>query len=307
MSTDKKYLVIGANGFIGRAMCNFLQQANISVKLLVRHKLKNNTNKQFIFKSIKDIKPNIFHGIDVVIYLIGKAHDLKLSSDISEYQKINVDLTLDIAKISANCNVSKFIFISSVKAGTSFHDKKDSVRNNIGKTGSVYGESKREAELGLLDIGRKSHMKVTILRPALVYGPGQKGNLALMLKGVKKGWFPPLPKTNNKRSMVHIDNLVNAIFFVSESNCVDGEVFIVADNRPYSSYEIYNVMRHITGKKVLKWGMPKFLFDMAALISPGIRHKLNKLLASEYYPSNKLDSLGFKYKKTLKDMNETSF
>ena len=204
-------------------------------------------------------------------------------------------------------NIRKFIFISSVKAGTSFHDKKDSVRNNIGKTGSVYGESKREAELGLLDIGRKSHMKVTILRPALVYGPGQKGNLALMLKGVKKGWFPPLPKTNNKRSMVHIDNLVNAIFFVSESNCVDGEVFIVADNRPYSSYEIYNVMRHITGKKVLKWGMPKFLFDMAALISPGIRHKLNKLLASEYYPSNKLDSLGFKYKKTLKDMNETSF
>ena len=307
MSTNKTYLIIGASGFVGRAMNNFLQQANISVKLLVRREIKNNTNDQFIFKSIKDIKPSVFSGVDVVIYLIGKAHDLKLKDDLNEYHRINVDLTLEIAKIAASCNVSKFIFISSVKAGIASCNQPNLVNGHLEKFGNIYGDTKRKAELKLLDIDKMSSMRVVVLRPALVYGPGQKGNLELMLTGIKKGWFPPLPDIKNKRSMVHIDNLVDAIFFVSKNSHANGKIFIIADKKPYSSHEIYNVMRHISGKRILKWSVPKFIFDAAALMSPINKYKLNKLLGSEYYPSKKIEHLGFNPKRTLKDMNETSF
>ena len=307
LNTNKTYLIIGANGFIGRYVNSFLQKHNADIRLLLRRKIEGDTSKQFIFKSTKDIDPNIFIGVDVVIYLIGKAHDLSSDQSLKEYRRINVDLTLEIAKIALSCNVSKFIYISSVKAGGDFFGHKSLNESDQTIANNIYGKTKREAELSVLDIGKQGNMQVAVLRPALVYGPNQKGNLGAMLSGIKKGWFPPLPETNNKRSMVHIDNLVNAIFFVSESVNINGEVFVVADNKPYSSREIYDVMRRISGKKVIKWSVPKFLFDVAALISPSIKYKLNKLLGSEYYPSNKIERLGFNPKKTLKDMNETSF
>jgi nucleoside-diphosphate-sugar epimerase len=306
-STDKTYLIVGANGFIGNAMCNLLKQSNVKTKILVRHKLKNSIHKQFIFKSIKDINSDIFADVDIVVFLVGMAHDLASNYNASEYRKVNVNLTADFAKIAARNNVKRFIFISSVKASGNLYEQKSLDENNQIDPKNIYGKTKREAEVKLLNIESQTDMEVIILRPTLVYGPNQKGNLELMLLGIKRGWFPPLPETGNKRSMVHIDNLVEAIFFVSTNNHVNGEIFIVTDKNPYSSHKIYNVMRYIAGKKELKWSVPEFLFSMAALISPHIRYKINKLLGSECYSSEKLEKLGFKAKKNIQEMNETSF
>jgi len=150
-------------------------------------------------------------------------------------------------------------------------------------------------------------MHVSLIRPSLVYGPGVKGNLQLMLSGIKKGWFPPLPETGNRRSMIHVDDLVRAIFLVAEDDRANGEIFIATDGTPYSSREIYNGMCSALDKSISKWSIPKFLFDAVFLISPRIKYKLNKLLGDECYSSVKLEALGFKAQKTLKDINETSF
>ena len=128
-----------------------------------------------------------------------------------------------------------------------------------------------------------------------------------MLAGIKKGWFPPLPETGNRRSMIHVDDLVRAILLVAKDECANGEIFIATDGTPYSSREIYNAMCGVAGKSIPKWSVPKNLFDMASLINPRIKYKLNKLLGDECYSSAKLEALGFKAQKTLKDMNETSF
>ena len=150
-------------------------------------------------------------------------------------------------------------------------------------------------------------MHVSIIRPSLVYGPNVKGNLKLMLAGIKKGWFPPLPETGNRRSMIHVDDLVRAILLVAKDECANGEIFIATDGTPHSSRDIYNAMCSVLDKSIPKWSVPNNLFDMASLINPRIKYKLNKLLGDECYSSAKLEALGFKVQKTLKDMNETSF
>ena len=128
-----------------------------------------------------------------------------------------------------------------------------------------------------------------------------------MLSGVERGWFPPLPETGNRRSMIHVDDLVRAILLVAEDKRANGEIFIATDGTPYSSREIYDAMCKISGKPVPKWSVPKTLFDLASLVSPRIKYKINKLLGDECYSSAKLEALGFKAKKSLKDMNETDF
>jgi nucleoside-diphosphate-sugar epimerase len=247
-------------------------------------------------------------GIDTVLHLAGFSHDMRNANKIeSLYRKVNVDATIRLAQLAVKSGVKKFIFVSSVKAGGNALSGNCMTEVEQCKPQGVYGETKREAELQLLEIGRKSGMHVSIIRPSLVYGPNVKGNLKLMLAGIKRGWFPPLPETNNKRSMIHVDDLVRVILLVAKNNNTNGEIYIATDGNPYSSREIYDTMCNIAGRSPPKWSVPRFVFDVLASISPSIKYKIDKLLEDECYSSEKLEALGFKAKKTLMEMNETSF
>jgi len=258
------------------------------------------------------IPDGALEGVDTVFHLAGYAHDLRDTSELEGlYRKVNVDATVRLAELAVSAGVSRFVFVSSVKAGSGLE----------GVSEGIYGETKREAELRLLEITQQSNtpghpllpdgnspcMHVAIVRPALVYGPEVKGNLQLMRTGIKRGWFPPLPETGNRRSMIHVDDLVRAILLVAEDKRANGEIFIATDGTPHSSREIYNAMCSVVGRSMPNWSVPKILFDVASLLNPRIKYKLNKLLGDECYSSAKLEALGFKAKKSLKDMNETDF
>ena len=105
----------------------------------------------------------------------------------------------------------------------------------------------------------------------------------------------------NRRSMIHVDDLVRAILLVADDR-TNGEIFIATDGTPHSSREIYDAMCNIVGRSIPKWSLPKALFNIASLVSPRIKYKINKLLGDECYSSVKLEALGFKAKKTLKDI-----
>jgi nucleoside-diphosphate-sugar epimerase len=230
------------------------------------------------------------------------------ASKISDlYYKVNVNATVQLANLAVKSGVKRFVFVSSVKAGGSPPLGTCANEKDLKNTEDVYGKTKRESELKLLEIGQVSDMHVSIIRPSLVYGPNVKGNLQLMLSGIEKGWFPPLPETGNRRSMIHVDDLVRAILLVAEDKRANGEIFIATDGTPYSSREIYDAMCKILGKPASKWSVPKALFDIASLASPRIKYKINKLLGDECYSSAKLEGLGFKAKKSLKDISETDF
>ena len=300
----KNIFITGATGFIGQRL---VKATDLKIKILSRE-------KQHDFETIVcdfekgSIPSNTLDGINTVFHLAGFAHDLREASKIKDlYRKVNVDATIKLARLAVKSGVKRFVFVSSVKAGGGGASDRCTTEIDQGIPEGVYGETKREAELELLKLGKESGMHVAIIRPSLVYGLNVKGNLKLMLSGIKRGWFPPLPETGNKRSMIHVDDLVRAILLVADDDRANGEIFIVTDGTPRSSRYIYNAMCSALDKSIPKWSVPKILFDMASLVNPRIKYKLNKLLGDEYYSSAKLEALGFKAKKTLKDMNETSF
>jgi nucleoside-diphosphate-sugar epimerase len=299
--------VTGGSGFIGQRLTVALKQLDGEIRVLSRAKHSDYDTIVCDFQS-EVIPDHALNNVNTVFHLAGFTHDMRDASKISDfYYKVNVSATVQLANLAVKSGVKRFVFVSSVKAGGSpapgiCANEKD--QKNIG---DVYGKTKREAELKLLAIGRESDMHVSIIRPSLVYGPDVKGNLKLMLSGIGKGWFPPLPETGNRRSMIHVDDLVRAILLVTEDKRANGEIFIATDGTPHSSRGIYNAMCNVIGKSIPKWSVPKFLFDVVSLISPRIKYKLNKLLGDECYSSAKLEALGFKAQKTLKDMSETDF
>ena len=300
----KNILISGATGFIGQRLVGAV---DANIRVLSREKQPDYETVVCDFAKI-DIPKSALELIDTVIHVAGFAHDMRNPVEIEDlYHKINVNATIQLAELAVKSGVKKFIFISSVKAGgRSTFGACTSEKDQVDPEG-IYGKTKREAELKLLKIGKESGMHVSIIRPSLVYGPGVKGNLQLMLLGIKKGWFLPFPEIGNKRSMIHVDDLVRAVLLVADDDRANGEIFIATDGTPHSSREIYNAMCSVLGKSIPKWSIPKFVFDMVSLVSSRIKYKVNKLLGDECYSSAKLEALGFKAKKTLKDMNETSF
>jgi len=296
--------ITGATGFVGKRLVKAIDS---NIRVLSREKQPDYETVVCDFEK-EDIPKSALELIDTVFHIAGFAHDMRNAGEIEDlYHKVNVNATVQLAELAVKSNIKRFIFVSSVKAGGSSTCGVCASEKDQGDPEGIYGKTKREAELKLLKIGKESGMHVSIIRPSLVYGPNVKGNLQLMLSSIKNGWFPPLPETGNKRSMIHVDDLVRAILLVAEDDRAIGEIFIATDGTPHSSRDIYNAMCNVLGKSIPKWSVPKFLFDMVSLISSRIKYKVNKLLGDECYFSQKLEKLGFKAQKTLKDMNETDF
>jgi UDP-glucose 4-epimerase len=302
-----KVLVTGATGFIGKKLICELRNQGKKIRILSRRPDPDIESVVCDLYSNK-IPNDALIGVDTIFHLAGFAHNLGNANKFKHlYQSVNVDATVELAKLALKNNVKKFIFISSVKAGefSSMNSCITEMQKENPK--SVYGRTKREAELKLLEIANNTNMQVSIIRPALVYGPNVKGNLRLILQGIKQGWFPPLPEVGNKRSMIHVDDVVRAILFISESDNAKGEIFIATDGKTYSSRQIYNAMCRAAGKKIPTWSVPKFVFDILSLLSHHVEYRVEKLLGEEFYSSKKLEVLGFKAIKTLDNINETSF
>lgn len=307
----KKILITGATGFIGRRLLLGLNGENPRLKVkgarenweVPRIKILSRSSHHSYETVVCDLQseevPNCaLDEVDTVYHLAGFSHDLRDASEFEYvYRKLNVHATVRLVELAAASGVKSFVFVSSVKAGGCVEDDIET------KPEGVYGQTKWEAELKLLEICRQSVMHISILRPSLVYGPGAKGNLALMRRGIQQGWFPPIPETGNCRSMIHVDDLVKALLLVSEDKRANGEIFIATDGVPHSSREIYEAICQSAGKPVPNWSIPKFLFKALASMSPKLRYKVDKLLGDEFYSSEKLEKLGFRADFTLRDWN----
>ena len=266
-----KYLVTGATGFIGKRLISLLKTTECEIRIISRYAQNNFETYICDFES-ESIPERALESVDTVFHLAGYAHDTRGDSKVEgAYQKINVDTTIELAKIAIDKGVKRFIFVSSVKAGSLDTVRISSSEKKENMPEGFYGKSKRAAELKLLEMGESSGMHISIVRPALVYGPGVKGNLRKMISGIKNGWFPPLPQTNNCRSMIHVDDLIRAMLFVANDYHTNGEIYIATDGMSYTSREIYEVMCMLADKSIPKWVVPKVLFKMITIISPSMK------------------------------------
>lgn len=196
-------------------------------------------------------------GVGCVFHCAGYAHAFS-SSDPDAHWRINFEGTRNLLIAAGEAGVRRFVFLSSVKAMAEPGDVCVD-EDWPGEPASPYGRAKRAAEEAVLEAGAKYGMHVVNLRLAMVYGRGGRGNLERMARGIRAGWFPPLPDSGNRRSLVHVDDVAAAMRLVAQAPAADGRTYIVADPKAYSGREIYDAIRRVFGKAPVRWHMPPVL------------------------------------------------
>ena len=271
-----RVLVTGYTGFVGG---NLLSYFNNEIEILTIN--KNDLN--FFNQSYLPLK------IDAIIHLAGKAHDLKKTSNTDEYYQINYELTKKIYDAFLQSETKKFIFISSVKAVV---DSINGILTESEKSNpqTHYGKSKLMAEEYMQNQPLPKGKSYYILRPCMIHGPGNKGNLNLLYKFVKKGIPYPLAGFNNKRSFLSVENLCFVINELISSDDIPGGIYQVADDEALSTNEVVSILASSLNVKPRLWKLSKNMIELMAKMGdrlhlPLTTERLNKLTES-YVVSN---------------------
>lgn len=255
-----RFLVTGCTGFIGSQVMAALLHRGAIIRGLTRQKKPARVPDGVDIFCGDLARPETLSGvatdIDTIIHAAGIAHTL--SADVGRHRQTTVEGTRRLLAEAKEYGVRDFVFVSSVKAMAEPGDECID-ETEIGLPHDEYGLARRGAEDLVLSAGRSTGMHVCVLRPALVYGPGCKGNLASMLNWVGKGLFPPLPDSGNRRSMVDVRDLVNAILLAAERKSAQNRIFIITDGEEYSTRRIYGAMRQAFGLQMPTWSIPVWL------------------------------------------------
>ncbi len=257
------FVVTGATGFVGRRLCAALQPHG-HVRAVLRRPADGPWDDAVMVDLAQAAPPDeALAGASAVFHLAGKAHarDERGPRD-GEHRALTVDGTRRLLDACSRAAVARFVFASSVKA---MGEESDHPLDESAPASpcSAYGESKLAAERLVLDGSSVAH--AVVLRLPLVYGPGQKGNLARMLDGVSRRRFPPPPRVANRRTMIHVDDVARAAVLASQRSEAAGRVLIVGDGRAYSTREIYEWIAHELGLRTPAWGVPLAAFRMLAV------------------------------------------
>jgi len=255
-------LIFGSTGFIGKNLVSFLQTNDVVNGISLRDiNWKNNISNQ-----------------DVFINLVGKAHDHKGTATEKDFYFANVDLTKQIFDAFVNSNAKILIHISTLAALEELESEKALDEEANSNPQSFYGKSKRAAEEWLLEQNLPLHKKVIILRPPMVHGAGDKGNLGLLYKLITKGIPYPLASFDNKRSFISIDNFS---FFIKEiivkQDDLQSGIYHICDDDAISTMQIINVIKKVEGKNVINLSIPKSLVKLMAKVGDVIPIPLNSL------------------------------
>jgi nucleoside-diphosphate-sugar epimerase len=244
----------GSNGFVGKNIFKYFE--NIY------------TLSKFKRGSAINITQNI------VIHLAGKAHDLKKTSHPQEYYFANTELTKEFFEKFLESNASVFITLSSVKAVADVLDA-PLTEDYIPNPKTHYGKSKLFAEKYILSKQIPAGKRVYILRPCMIHGPGNKGNLNLLYKIVRKGLPWPLGAFENKRAFCSIDNLCFAINELIHNDQIPSGVYNIADDEALSTNELIRLMAESQGKKSFIWNTPKSIIKFLSKLGDVCRLPLN--------------------------------
>lgn len=293
-------LVTGATGFIGKALLPFLVHCGHNVVPVVRRQA--GLSNELIVPEIDGETQwyDAFTGCDAVVHLAARVHVMndKVNNPLSDYRRTNVQGTLALATHAAKAGVRRFVFISSIKvngertsANTAF--RADDPPNPV----DPYGVSKLEAEEGLFSLSRETGMEIVIIRPALVYGPGVKGNFASLTGWLRKGVPLPLGAVHtNRRSVLALDNLIAFIALCvdrSDSPKAANQVFLLSDEEVVSTTELLHRVAYAYNVKCRLFPMPE-LWLHAAFNLLGMSSVCERLFGSLVIDSSKArDLLGW--------------
>ena len=293
-------LITGIHGFVGSNLVVALKEHHILYGLDIVAPEKEGVVKTFAWEDIESTSFPMqrLPQFDAIIHLAGKAHDTKNQSVAQVYFDINTGLTQKIFDFFLESTARKFIFFSSVKAAA------DSVVGDVLREDVIptpigpYGESKIAAENYILDKLKNKNGKlklhddkkqVYILRPCMIHGPGNKGNLNLLYNVVKKGIPWPLGDFENKRSFTSIDNLCYVVEGLLTKNVASG-IYHMGDDETLSTNELIALMCEAMGKTPHIWKMNRKMMEGCAGLGTLLHLPLNterlRKLTENYVVSN---------------------
>lgn len=281
-------LITGVHGFVGSNLVSALKKDNAIYGLDIVAPEKDGVEKTF---SWGDLDNGLLPSVDAIIHLAGKAHDTKNKSAADVYFKVNTELTKKCFDyFLSHKKIKKFIFFSSVKAAVDKVPGELLTEDVAPCPVGPYGESKVKAEEYILqNLYGADGRQVVILRPCMIHGPGNKGNLNLLYGFVKKGLPWPLGAYENRRTFTSIDNLKAVISGLLEKS-VESGIYNMADDEALSTNELIDVMCSAMGKRAHIWEINKGLISLGTKLGDVLHLPLNSFrlnkLTENYVVSN---------------------
>ncbi|WP_455590531.1 NAD-dependent epimerase/dehydratase family protein [Bacteroides sp.] len=278
-------LITGVHGFVGSNLVMALKSRHTLYGLDIVAPEKEGITKTFLWSELEILRNVKF---DAIIHLAGKAHDTKNQSAAQIYFDVNTGLTQKIFDFFLESSAKKFIFFSSVKAAADSVVGEMLTEDVIPTPVGPYGESKIKAE-GYIQENLPKEKEVYILRPCMIHGPGNKGNLNLLYNVVKKGIPWPLGDFENRRSFTSIDNLCYVVEGLLTKEVPTG-IYHIGDDEALSTNELIATMCEVMGKTPHIWKLNKGLMEGCAGLGTLLHLPLNterlRKLTENYVVSN---------------------
>ena len=272
---DKIILLTGSSGFVGQNLVSYLTHQAFRTYIVSRNQLSSSNIE--LTKS------------SAIIHLAGKAHDLKNVFQPDEYYQVNFELTKNLYNVFLRSEAKKFIFISSVKAAAD-HIDIPLTEDYKPNPQTHYGKSKLMAEQYIQSQSLPEGKSYYILRPCMIHGPGNKGNLNLLYKFASKSSPWPLGAFENQRSFCSIDNLLFIIKELIEREDISSGIYNVGDDEPLSTNELITLIAESQNRKPRVWRLSKVLIERIAKIGDTLHLPLNterlQKLTASYVVSN---------------------
>lgn len=275
-------LITGATGFIGRRLVRPGDRALVRRPAGFQNEVVGDVLDPVSLARACERVETIFHCAGLADALV----------EAEAQWRVNVEGTRNLLAAAGQAGVKRFVFFSSVKAMAEPGDQCVD-EDWLGEPATAYGRAKRAAEEAVLEAGAKFGMHVVNLRLAMVYGRGSRGNLWQMARAIRRGWFPALPEAGNRRSLVHVEDVIAAARLVAERPRANGRTYIIADPKPYSTHEIESAIRMVLGVRA-RWRLPVWALRGAARLGPRFAQITERLMASAcYQPSRIARELGW--------------
>ena len=263
-----KLLITGGAGFVGQHLVSELKSRKLHYKIAVRTQAENSAQPECI--SVGDINAHTnwflaLEGVSDVVHLAARVHiTQETSSDAyAAFRAVNTAGTLNLARQAAAAGVRRFVFLSSVKVNGD-GSSKAYLETDSPAPEDAYAVSKWEAEQGLWEISAETGMQIVILRIPLVYGPGVGANFLQLLQTVNKGWPLPLRGIDNRRSLLYIGNLVDAIRLVLEHPNAVNKLFLLTDGQDVSTSQLVELIAQALHKPPRLFAVPLGLISAVA-------------------------------------------